>query len=405
MRHIANRSVVLLFIIGLVQMSLPESSNAMDYFDSSSKRFTVSFFGGATIANRGGRWMTLGGVFDVNAGYNPLYGTSVSYTITQPFSVELGVFGGSFQKETDPDRFHNQYFMFTGKGVVHLNDVLQTYRLIEHVNPYISLGFGRMMNQITDREGPDTDFTVSVFTAALGFNYYVTSFVDFFASYEYFVANTDIIDAKPGRFNRDTWGSLLFGVRFNIGKMGSRHIAWQPRTGRMEAVIVSQQESYTELQTKYVSLEKNNEILEQKLSRLENNLDYYREIAERIEYKLDNRITGDTTFSIDYDILFGFDSSTLERQAHIILDSIVRSMQHNPQKNLVIAGHTDSIGSHSYNLGLSVRRAHAVKNYLVSKGIDSGRIEARGVGSGEPVAPNTDPTGRQRNRRVEFVLQ
>jgi len=70
-----------------------------------------------------------------------------------------------------------------------------------------------------------------------------------------------------------------------------------------------------------------------------------------------------------------------------------------------LAGYTDSIGSVGYNIGLSQRRAEAVKQYLVAeRGIDAGRIQAKGYGKLNPVASNDTDEGRERNRRVELHI-
>jgi outer membrane protein OmpA-like peptidoglycan-associated protein len=70
-----------------------------------------------------------------------------------------------------------------------------------------------------------------------------------------------------------------------------------------------------------------------------------------------------------------------------------------------IEGHTDSIGSQSYNLDLSERRATAVRDFLMAQGVEAGRINTVGYGKAYPVASNDTEAGRQQNRRVEVVMQ
>lgn len=72
--------------------------------------------------------------------------------------------------------------------------------------------------------------------------------------------------------------------------------------------------------------------------------------------------------------------------------------------NLKLSGHTDNKGSESYNLKLSENRAKAVKNYLVAQGVDPSRIESKGFGSTQPIAPNDTEENRAINRRVEFQI-
>lgn len=105
-------------------------------------------------------------------------------------------------------------------------------------------------------------------------------------------------------------------------------------------------------------------------------------------------------------VTFALDSAQLTPGARTTLDRVVRSLQGQPTQRVEIAGHTDSTGSASYNQNLSQERAASVRSYLVSAGIESFRLVARGYGETQPVASNETDYGRARNRRVEFrVLQ
>jgi outer membrane protein OmpA-like peptidoglycan-associated protein len=79
-------------------------------------------------------------------------------------------------------------------------------------------------------------------------------------------------------------------------------------------------------------------------------------------------------------------------------------MNDNPSYLLGIEGHTDNTGDKTKNLTLSQKRADAVKNYLVKKGIDASRLTAKGFGDTVPVADNKTADGRAKNRRVEFKV-
>jgi OOP family OmpA-OmpF porin len=86
------------------------------------------------------------------------------------------------------------------------------------------------------------------------------------------------------------------------------------------------------------------------------------------------------------------------------LDNAVLILNEFPSLRIMISGHTDSDGVRDYNIDLSQRRAAAVKDYLVSKGIADSRIETRGAGPDEPIDDNKTKAGKQRNRRIEFKL-
>jgi outer membrane protein OmpA-like peptidoglycan-associated protein len=75
-----------------------------------------------------------------------------------------------------------------------------------------------------------------------------------------------------------------------------------------------------------------------------------------------------------------------------------------PDVKMSIAGHTDNSGKPEKNQALSVARAESVKKYLVSKGVAENRLTATGYGQDQPIADNTTPAGKAKNRRVEFKV-
>lgn len=104
------------------------------------------------------------------------------------------------------------------------------------------------------------------------------------------------------------------------------------------------------------------------------------------------------------DVLFAFNRADLSAQAAPRLYKLANFLQQFPDRKLLIEGYTDSVGGDSYNQDLSERRAQAVRDALVQRGVDSSRITARGYGKAHPVADNASPEGRAMNRRVEIVI-
>ena len=102
-------------------------------------------------------------------------------------------------------------------------------------------------------------------------------------------------------------------------------------------------------------------------------------------------------------ILFETGSATLEAESGPRLDLVVEYMTHRPSTRLRIAGHTDNVGDPARNQALSEDRAEAVRDYLVSHGVDAGRVEAVGLGDTQPVASNDTEEGRRENRRIEAI--
>ena len=104
------------------------------------------------------------------------------------------------------------------------------------------------------------------------------------------------------------------------------------------------------------------------------------------------------------DVLFTTGRSDLLTGATVHLDKLVAFLNRYPDREVMIEGYTDSVGSQDYNQGLSERRAESVRHYLTGQGIDSGRLTASGKGESNPVAGNDSATGRQQNRRVEVII-
>lgn len=102
----------------------------------------------------------------------------------------------------------------------------------------------------------------------------------------------------------------------------------------------------------------------------------------------------------------GFDTAgyQLSRSIYSSLDGVAKVLNEYPKSSLVISGHTDSVGSAESNFTLSEQRAESVRDYLVQKGIKSGRILTKGVGERRPIATNSTAVGRAENRRVEITI-
>jgi OOP family OmpA-OmpF porin len=104
------------------------------------------------------------------------------------------------------------------------------------------------------------------------------------------------------------------------------------------------------------------------------------------------------------DAFFDFDKSVLKPEGKAKLDDLVGKVKGINLEVIIAVGHTDSVGTDGYNQSLSVRRAEAVKGYLVSKGIEKNRVYTEGKGEKQPVADNKTSEGRAKNRRVEIEV-
>jgi outer membrane protein OmpA-like peptidoglycan-associated protein len=105
------------------------------------------------------------------------------------------------------------------------------------------------------------------------------------------------------------------------------------------------------------------------------------------------------------DILFDFNKATLRREVEFALVRVATILNQFPEMTVRVEGHTDNVGTEAYNLDLSKRRAESVRQFLVSQEVAAERLSSEGFGLSRPVADNATPEGRQKNRRVDLVIE
>ncbi len=112
-----------------------------------------------------------------------------------------------------------------------------------------------------------------------------------------------------------------------------------------------------------------------------------------------------TVLMTESTILFASSQALIKAESYPILNQIAEVLGRCKEASVLITGHTDKSGDEQKNVVLSEKRAQAVINYLKDKDVDATRLEARGVGSSQPIADNTSPQGRAKNRRIEFTIK
>ncbi|WP_339799846.1 OmpA family protein [uncultured Marinobacter sp.] len=105
------------------------------------------------------------------------------------------------------------------------------------------------------------------------------------------------------------------------------------------------------------------------------------------------------------DVLFATGSASIQGGSNQNLEKLVNFLNQYPERQVLIEGHTDNVGSAELNRNLSRQRAESVRRYLESRGVDGRRLSVTGYGFERPVASNDSATGRQQNRRVEVIIQ
>jgi outer membrane protein OmpA-like peptidoglycan-associated protein len=110
-------------------------------------------------------------------------------------------------------------------------------------------------------------------------------------------------------------------------------------------------------------------------------------------------------FTKDFkNVFFEINAAQLKVSSNIELDALVNYLASSPNATILIEGHTDNTGSELANINLSEKRANAIAQYLIFKGIDKNRIASKGYGSSKPIADNNTVNGRAQNRRSSFTI-
>lgn len=114
---------------------------------------------------------------------------------------------------------------------------------------------------------------------------------------------------------------------------------------------------------------------------------------------------GEINVQLTSDILFDYNSSALRPESRSTLDQLGTNFRQYPDNRVVVEGHTDSVGSDSYNQKLSEQRAANVADYLIDRGVPASNVVVYGFGEARPKSSNDTAEGRQLNRRVEIHIQ
>lgn len=180
------------------------------------------------------------------------------------------------------------------------------------------------------------------------------------------------------------------------------HLSYLAERQAQIAVAMAERKK-AENETALLNKEKNKVLLEARAQQAESAWQKAKNLEEELT-ALKARKTDQGIVLTIGDVLFATGRADLMPGAMRDIDKLSEFLKKNGKRNVLIEGHTDSVGSDDYNLGLSQRRADSVRWALLSRGISSGRVVCRGYGERYPVASNDTAAGRQQNRRVEIVI-
>jgi outer membrane protein OmpA-like peptidoglycan-associated protein len=129
-----------------------------------------------------------------------------------------------------------------------------------------------------------------------------------------------------------------------------------------------------------------------------------KELKQNIPGAVVERVGEGIQVTFESGLLFDFNSDVVKGSAQSNLTTLAKSLEQYPKSNLLIVGHTDSVGTHTYNEDLSRRRSQAAANYLVSQGVSRDRLQTTGLGETEPVDTGNSEAAMGKNRRVEVAI-
>ena len=129
-----------------------------------------------------------------------------------------------------------------------------------------------------------------------------------------------------------------------------------------------------------------------------------KEIDQNIPGAIVERVGEGIQVTFESGLMFDFNSDELRPEARTNLRNLAASLDKYPNSSLLIVGHTDAVGSDSFNQSLSERRAIQTASYLIGQGVASSRLRSMGLGESEPLAPNDSDANMQKNRRVEVAI-
>lgn len=384
-------------------------------------RLSVGLLGGVTL-----------GHMNIGTEYDPVFGFNLRYAANPTFAVQTNFLFGKFTSSDEDgyqndgnyfDRhFENSYFTTSVTSQINMLRLLGSQS--ETVNIYTTVGLGLIFNDVTTElnnrtpsnwpnyTGEDHSEPAFFATFGTGLRLNLTRRIDLFAQYDYSISNSNLIDGyrtRPEldidlhRRTPDSWSSLTAGIQIKFGS-SDRDADWHTYTSgidmssfnRLENRVNDLDGRVRENSERLDEQERITDALDRRMNKLESDLNN----LEQLVAELDR-----VELTIDSDILFAFDSSTIREGAKPTLARIIRVLANNPDKTITVTGHTCDIGSEAYNQGLSERRANAVKQYMVTSGISASRIETAGMGETHPLVPNNSEEARMLNRRVELVIK
>jgi outer membrane protein OmpA-like peptidoglycan-associated protein len=324
--------------------------------------------------------------------FNPLWGLALGYTYL-----------GYSHAKVD-GKAHE----ITGLASVNLANLVERYRRgnWQRLNVYGRLGAGFSLYSATNNG------TTVVIPIGASIEYNITPRVALSLNGDRRWHMSSTMGFASAVQDRTVFWAATVGLRFKFGKKSRPHVRNTSLTS-YEAPYVTPVYDDTPLQERIDRNEDAVNQLQEQLNKANDDLNKTNAELNKANEKIAACCAGSPKSSINpyvtstlrfenieyevgkYEILPSFRSS---------LDDLAETLKAYPDVKIEIVGHTDVSGQETFNKSLSLKRADAVKNYLVGKGVEATRITTEGLADAQPIAPNTTLEGRQKNRRIEVIF-
>ena len=416
MKHCAAHVLLTVCLLWIINpQNAYSQSDSIDY--DRLNHFSVGAQGGLATGN-----------MNLNTKFTGVYGVNVRYAFNPLVSLQANATIGEFisdnikRKKFDPS-FTNSYQNFNLQGHFNLYQIKKRDQAPFGFSIYPLVGVGLISNDVeTNVEvfdprwegfmGEDNTDTALYYQFDMGTRIKLSPRFDLFAQFEYNVTNNDRMDGFKDEplagtileNNRnDHFVNYTAGIQLKLGSSSRRHAEWHwtPPPPPPEPEPEPEPEPKTEeLEERVEEVE---ETLEDKNRKLDELRDKIRDIRDITDVE---RVDEGVLVTFDNTILFDFDSARLRTDAIVALDSFAEQLRDQDQElTITVEGHTCNIGSEFYNQDLSERRASVVARYLIDQNIDPSKISSIGKGLTQPRFDNSTSEGREKNRRVEILIE
>ena len=324
---------------------------------------------------------------------NPSYSSTVGYgafiSLKRNFSEHSGL-----RFSLNYNHLESDYDLNSISEIEKLNlfagnvDYLYYFVPCEPISPYASFGLGGIVFTPNNSPNKSYDKTLTAYqmNLGLGVEWKISEDWNLLTELSHHTASTNDLDGRDDLSNKGLFGSTADSyMKFDLGLIYYFSKGEPSKLCDLYSGISIPEPKeidygkIEELIKKYTPEEKKEVI-----------------VGQPVEPKIEHWVLVGVNFDIN--------SARLRKDSYPILFYSFQILQNNPDMNVEIQGYTDNSGSENYNQKLSEKRAQTVKDYLVSKGIDSKRLIVKGFGEKDPIADNNTPEGRALNRRIEFKI-